>query len=346
MGRNEDVRALSREARAKGVGLIMDIVLNHIGSKHWWMTDLPAKDWINHGGTFAPTNHRRTTIQDPHAAPADREAFTDGWFVDAMPDLNQRNPHLARYLIQNTLWWIEYAGLSGIREDTFGYADTQFLGDWAKAVLDEYPDFAMVGEEWSINPVVVAHWQRGKQNTSGHVPHMPSMMDFPIHIALRSALAQPEGWDSGWVNLYEMLANDFLYPDADALVVFAENHDTSRLFAHLDGDLATVETRHGVPGHGARHAAVLLRLRSAAAWPKGTQRRPVARRHARRLVRRSRGRLHRQRIERRAARRAGLHPCAVRLAQAHPAAALRQAHPLRPGRTACTCTSATMAPNR
>jgi hypothetical protein len=102
MGRNEDVRALSREARAKGVGLIMDIVLNHIGSKHWWMTDLPAKDWINHGGTFAPTNHRRTTIQDPHAAPADREAFTDGWFVDAMPDLNQRNPHLARYLIQNT----------------------------------------------------------------------------------------------------------------------------------------------------------------------------------------------------------------------------------------------------
>ena len=238
MGRNEDVRALSREAKAKGVGIVMDIVLNHIGSKHWWMRDLPAKDWINHGGTFAPTNHRRTAIQDPHAAPADREAFTDGWFVDAMPDLNQRNPHLARYLIQNTLWWIEYAGLSGIREDTFGYADADFLSDWAKAVLTEYPDFAMVGEEWSINPAVVAHWQRGKQNASGHVPHMPSMMDFPIHIALRNALVQPEGWETGWMGLYEMLANDFVYPDPDALVVFAENHDTPRLLAHVDGNLA------------------------------------------------------------------------------------------------------------
>ena len=103
MGSNAEFRALSREAKAKGVGIVMDVVLNHIGSKHWWMRDLPAKDWINHGGTFAPTNHRRTAIQDPHAAPADRTAFTDGWFVDAMPDLNQRNPLLARYLIQNTL---------------------------------------------------------------------------------------------------------------------------------------------------------------------------------------------------------------------------------------------------
>jgi len=238
MGTNEDVRALSREARTKGVGIVMDIVLNHIGSQHWWMRDLPAKDWINNGAKFAPTNHRRTTLQDPHAAPADRAAFTDGWFVSAMPDLNQRNPHLARYLIQNTLWWVEYAGLTGIREDTFGYADTQFLSDWAKAVLDEYPNFAMVGEEWSINPAIVAHWQRGKANPDGHVPHMPSMMDFPIHLALRNALVQPEGWETGWMGLYEMLANDFLYPDPGALVVFTENHDTARLLAHVDGDLA------------------------------------------------------------------------------------------------------------
>ena len=239
MGSNEEFRALSREAKAKGVGIVMDVVLNHIGSKHWWMRDLPARDWINNGAKFAPTNHRRTTIQDPHAAPADRAAFTDGWFVDAMPDLNQRNPRLARYLIQNTLWWIEYAGLSGIREDTFGYADASFLSAWGKAVLDEYPNFTMVGEEWSINPAVVAHWQRGKHNRSGHVPCMPSMMDFPAHIALRTALTQPEGWETGWIGLYEMLANDFLYPDPDALVVFAENHDTPRLLAQVDGDLAT-----------------------------------------------------------------------------------------------------------
>ena len=253
-GSNDDYIALSREARERGIGLIMDVVLNHIGSQHWWMRDPPGRDWINHAGAFHPTNHRRTTIQDPHAAPEDRAGFTDGWFVEAMPDLNQRNPHLARYLIQNTLWWIETAGLSGIREDTFGYADADFLGAWAKAVMDEYPDFAMVGEEWSANPLVVAHWQRGKANASGHVPQMTSMMDFPVHIALRDALLHPQGQDGGWIPLYEALANDFAYPDPDALVVFAENHDTTRLLAHVDGDLglwklamAYVATTRGVP---------------------------------------------------------------------------------------------------
>ncbi len=238
-GSNQDYRALSRTARGKGIGLMMDVVLNHIGSSHWWMQDLPTPDWINHGGRFAPTNHRRTTVQDPHAAAQDRDAFLEGWFSPGMPDLNQRNPHLATYLIQNTLWWIEYAGLSGIREDTFGYADTAFLSAWAAAVLQEYPDFSMVGEEWSANAGTVAHWQRGKANADGHVPHMPSMMDFPLHIALRDALKEPEGSDSGWVRLYEMLANDYQYPDASRLVVFAENHDTTRLLAYLDGDVAT-----------------------------------------------------------------------------------------------------------
>ena len=254
MGSNEDYRALSRQARRKGVGLIMDVVLNHIGSGHWWMQDLPTPDWINHGGQFAPTNHRRTTIQDPHAAPQDRADFIEGWFSPGMPDLNQRSPHLATYLIQNTLWWIEYAGLSGIREDTFGYADTAFLSAWANAVLKEYPDFAMVGEEWSANPATVAHWQRGKVNPDGHVPAMPSMMDFPIHIALRDALRDPEGHETGWGRLYEMLANDYLYPDASRLVVFAENHDTTRVLAHVGGDvglykiaMAYVATMRGTP---------------------------------------------------------------------------------------------------
>jgi glycosidase len=177
-------------------------------------------------------------VQDPHAAPQDRADFVEGWFSPGMPDLNQRNPHLAAYLIQNSLWWIEYAGLSGIREDTFGYADAQFLSAWGKAVLDEYPDFSMVGEEWSANPATVAHWQRGKVNPDGHVPHMPSMMDFPVHTALRDALNEPEGADTGWIRLYEALANDYLYPDADRLVVFAENHDTTRLLANMKGDVA------------------------------------------------------------------------------------------------------------
>ena len=254
MGSNGDFRALSREARGHGIGIVMDVVLNHIGSQHWWMRDLPSRDWINNGGSFTPTNHRRTTIQDPYAAPGDRAGFSDGWFVDTMPDLNQRQPQLARYLIQNTLWWIEYAGLAGIREDTFGYADADFLSAWAKAVMDEYPDFDMVGEEWSPNPAIVAHWQRGKANPSGHVPHMTSMMDFPLHVALRDALLRPHSWESGWMPLYEALASDFLYPDPAALVVFAENHDSSRLLALVDGDLglwklgmAYIATIRGIP---------------------------------------------------------------------------------------------------
>ena len=254
MGSNEELRALSRGARAHGIGLVMDVVLNHIGSEHWWMRDPPSGDWINNGGRYTPTNHRRTTIQDPYAAPGDRAGFTDGWFVEAMPDLNQRQPQLARYLIQNTLWWIEYAGLAGIREDTFGYADADFLSAWAAAVMAEYPDFDMVGEEWSPNPAIVAHWQRGKANPGGHVPHMTSMMDFPNHIALRDALLRPDSWESGWVPLYEGLANDFLYADPAALVVFAENHDTTRLLAHVDGDLglwklalAWTATVRGIP---------------------------------------------------------------------------------------------------
>lgn len=237
-GSNQDYRALSTKARAQGVGLVMDVVLNHIGSQHWWMRDLPTPDWVNHGGKFTPTNHRRTTVQDPHAAKQDLAGFNEGWFSPGMPDLNQRNPHLATYLIQNSLWWIEYAGLSGIREDTYGYADADFLSAWGKAILEEYPGFSMVGEEWSANPATVAHWQRGKANADGHVPWMPSMMDFPIQIALRSALTEAEGIETGWGRLYEMLGNDYLYPDASRLVVFAENHDTTRMLAQLDGDVA------------------------------------------------------------------------------------------------------------
>lgn len=236
-GTNEEFKNFVQKAQKKGIGVIQDIVLNHIGSNHWWMKDLPAKDWLNFQNIPVFTNHNRTTIQDPYADPLDKRRFVDGWFVITMPDLNQQNPHLATYLIQNSLWWIEYAGLSGIREDTYGYADEKFLSRWAKTIMDEYPNFNIVGEEWSTNPSVVAHWQRGKANSSGHVPHIPSMMDFPIHETLREVLHEPESWDKGWVRLYEMLANDFIYPDPFNLVIFPENHDTSRLYSYLDEDI-------------------------------------------------------------------------------------------------------------
>jgi len=159
-----------------------------------------------------------------------------------MPDLNQRNPLMATYLIQNTLWWIEYAGLSGVREDTYGYADQKFLTEWARIVMDEYPNFNIVGEEWSNNPLVVAHWQKGKVNASGHVPYMPSVLDFPIYDSLRLALVENEEWDKGLIRIYEMLGNDFVYANPFNLVIFPENHDTSRLYSYLNEDADLFKT--------------------------------------------------------------------------------------------------------
>lgn len=253
-GSNQDYQQYVQRAKAKGMGVIQDIVLNHIGSGHWWMKDLPAKDWLNFNGKFTGTTHRRMTIHDPHAAPEDAKLFTDGWFVDSMPDLNQRNHFLATYLIQNSIWWIEYADLSGIREDTYSYSDKTFLANWGKAILEEYPAFNMVGEEWTSNQAIVASWQKGKRNDSGYVSWTPSLMDFPVHDAMRNGLVEAEGWSSGMMRIYETIANDFIYANPMDLVVFPENHDTSRLFSTLNEDiglyknaLVLTATTRGIP---------------------------------------------------------------------------------------------------
>lgn len=241
-GSNEDFRRFVQEARQRGIGVIKDIILNHIGSEHWWMKDLPAHDWLNQHETYVETNHRRTTLQDPYAAPADKNTFVRGWFTPQMPDLNQQHPLLATYLIQHSIWWTEYAGLSGIREDTYGYADEKFLTRWGKALMTEYPDFSIVGEEWSNNPLVVAQWQKGYNNPNGHDPQVNSMMDFPLYEALRNSLVNNDAWDSGLIELYEALANDHIYPNPYELVLFTENHDTSRLFSYLHEDLDLYRT--------------------------------------------------------------------------------------------------------
>ncbi|WP_049722858.1 glycoside hydrolase family 13 protein [Gilvimarinus polysaccharolyticus] len=233
-GSNDQYLALAQQARQQGVGLIMDVVLNHCGSEHWWMADAPFTDWINFSGEFSPTTHRRTTLRDPHAAASDTRQFTDGWFVPTMPDLNQRNEFMAEYLIQNSLWWIEYAGLSGVRVDTYSYPDKNFLVAWGERVMAEYPNFNIVGEEWSNNPAIVSYWQTGKHNPDGYQPQLPSLMDFSLQTALINALTHEESWGEGMIELYEALSNDFLYPNPDNLVVFADNHDMSRIYTQLN----------------------------------------------------------------------------------------------------------------
>jgi glycosidase len=231
-GSNDSYLDLVKNCHDKGLKVIMDMIVNHCGSFHWWMNDLPDTDWINFDNKFVNTTHQRAVIQDVHVSESDKKMFTDGWFVETMPDLNQKNTLLATYLIQNAIWWIEYADIDGIRMDTYPYPDKDFMSDWTCAVMAEYPGFNIVGEEWSENPAIVAHWLKGKVNPNGYSSCLPGAMDFPIQGALRKSLTS-----NNWYSLYETLSMDFLYPDANSLVVFPDNHDMSRLYSQVNENL-------------------------------------------------------------------------------------------------------------
>ncbi len=236
-GTNDDYKAFVEAARDKGVGVIMDMIVNHIGTGHWWMDDLPTNDWLNVHDEFTRTSHARTTHQDPYASRYDIRLHADGWFAPYMPDLNQRNPLLADYLVQNSIWWIEYLGLNGIRQDTYPYPDKQFMAEWTRRIMREYPHFSIVGEEWSPNPNVTSYWQRGKRNHDGYASDLTNVMDFPLQIALEKSLTQAEkDHGSVWMDTFEMLGNDYLYPAPLDVVIFPDNHDMSRLFTQVDED--------------------------------------------------------------------------------------------------------------
>ena len=237
-GTNEDYRQLSFEGKKKGIKMVMDMIFNHCGSSHWWMKDMPMKDWINGYPNFKITNHKKTVVQDPYVSESDEKDLTDGWFVPTMPDLNQRNSFVANYLIQNSIWWIEYVGLNAIRMDTYPYPDKKMMADWTVKVMNEYPHFSIVGEEFNINPAAVAFWQRGKVNANGYLSDMPNVMDFPIQNAIVKSLT--DSW--GFNHIYETLAQDFLYPKANDLVIFAGNHDIERIFTAVGEDISKLKT--------------------------------------------------------------------------------------------------------
>ena len=247
-GTMDDYKELADKLHKKDMKLIMDQVANHCGLEHWWMKDLPFVDWVNDQENYEAnidnwtykaakfSNHRRTTNQDLYASESDRKGNTDGWFVETMPDLNQRNPFLAKYIIQNSIWWIETLGLGGIRQDTYPYPDKDFMSNWAGAIMNEYPNFSIVGEEWSYNPLLVGYWQTGSKNKDGYEYNLKSTMDFPMSKAIIEGINEKESWDKGLVKLYEGLANDFHYANPKDIMVFLDNHDKSRLFTELKED--------------------------------------------------------------------------------------------------------------
>ncbi|WP_341215106.1 glycoside hydrolase family 13 protein [uncultured Wocania sp.] len=252
-GTLEDYKVLSSKMAKKGMKLIMDQVANHCGIEHWWMQDLPFKDWINYqenykeskanweGDNNIITNHRRTTNQDPYASKIDKEKMNAGWFVSAMPDLNQRNPFMAKYLIQNSIWWIETVNLAGIRQDTYPYPDKSFMSTWAGEIMTEYPNFSIVGEEWSLNPLLIGYWQKGANNKDGYKSNLKSTMDFAMQSNIVNGLNEEESWENGLVKLYEGLANDFYYANPKDIMIFLDNHDMSRIFTQLKGDVISTK---------------------------------------------------------------------------------------------------------
>lgn len=246
-------KELSEKASEKGVGLIMDMVANHCGSGHWWMEDLPFEDWLNfqeeyESGKDIPTsNHKRSTNQDPYASDIDTKLNNQGWFVTTMPDLNQKNPFLAQYIIQNSIWWVETLQLHGIRQDTYPYPDKDFMSDWAGAIMNEYPNFNIVGEEWTTDQVLVSYWQDGAQNKDGYESNLRSVMDFPMQMKIVQALNEGnEGWGNGLVKIYEGLANDFNYSDPKDIMIFPDNHDMDRIFTQLNEDVVKTKMALGL----------------------------------------------------------------------------------------------------
>jgi len=230
-GSNEEFRGLIKNIHQKGLKMVMDMVFNHCGSSHWWMNDLPSKDWINDGGKYLQTNGMTLTAMDIHASATEKQTFQDGWFSRGMPDLNQRNRHLATYLIQNSIWWIEYARIDGIRQDTYSYMDFDFLARWCKEVTDEYPNFNIVGETWYSKTSSSAWWQANSRLDPKN-SYLKTVMDFSLTFITQNAFDSKT--DNGYLNdIFEDIAQDFLYPDPYNILVFLDNHDMSR-FNHAD----------------------------------------------------------------------------------------------------------------
>jgi glycosidase len=255
-GTNEDYLRLSQELHNRGMKNIMDYVTNHWGWQHWMYKDLPTHDWLHQFPEFTQSNFRMTTQFDINASAIDAKNCMDGWFVKSMPDLNQSNPLVLNYLIQNAIWWIEYADLDGFRVDTFSYNDKEGISKWTKSITDEYPYFNIVGEVWMHDQAQMSYWQ--KDSKIGAIQsfnsYLPSVMDFTLHDAFGSVFNEDNAsWDKGIIKVYENFTNDFLYPNTNNLLTFIENHDTQR-FNHLYPDfkkyqmaMTLIATIRGIP---------------------------------------------------------------------------------------------------
>lgn len=233
-GSNEDFCALVEKAHEKNLKVVMDMIFNHCGSENYLFKDKPSDDWFNYRSNYVQTSFKTASVMDIHASAYEKKIATDGWFTSVMPDFNQRNRHVARYLIQSSIWWIEYAGINGIRQDTHPYADFDFMSQWCKEVLDEYPYFNIVGETWLNSNVLVSYWQKNSKLAAPLNSNLPTVMDFPLQALMNQAFDEETGeWGGGLYKLYDYQTQDLVYANPMNLLTFLDNHDTSR-FAQTD----------------------------------------------------------------------------------------------------------------
>lgn len=233
-GSNEDFCALVEKAHEKDLKVVMDMIFNHCGSENYLFKDKPSKEWFNYRSNYVQTSFKTASVMDIHASAYEKKIATDGWFASVMPDFNQRNRHVARYLIQSSIWWIEYAGINGIRQDTHPYADFDFMSQWCKEVLDEYPYFNIVGETWLNSNVLVSYWQKDSRLAAPLNSNLPTVMDFPLQALMNQAFDEETGeWGGGLYKLYDYQTQDLVYANPMNLLIFLDNHDTSR-FAQTD----------------------------------------------------------------------------------------------------------------
>lgn len=243
-GTNEDYVRLIENCHKRGMRVVMDMIFNHCGSNHPWLKDVPAKDWFNNLDQYVQTNHAKEVYFDPYASDYDKKTMLDGWFVRGMPDLNQKNAHVAKYLIQNSIWWIEYSRVDGIRQDTYPYADLRMMTEWCREVMKEYPQYNIVGEAWMNYTIGSAFWQTGSKLNFGPDTELKSVMDFRLMNIASQSFHEETGWSGGLHNIYEHLCYDYVYPDIYNVLRFLENHDTERFLPAMPTDLAAFKQAH------------------------------------------------------------------------------------------------------
>lgn len=244
-GTNEDYRRLIAEAHAKGLKVVMDMIFNHCGFDHPWVKNMPSKDWFNAPEwlkegekVYLQTSYKLTPVLDPYASEVDKRETVDGWFVKTKPDLNQRNPHVMTYLVQNSIWWIETVGIDGIRMDTYPYADRKAMSQWMKALDEEYPNFNTVGEIWVTEPAYTAAWQKDSRLSIVN-SYLKTVMDFSFYDKINLAKSEEtDDWWKGLNRIYNSLCYDYLYENPSSVMAFIENHDTDRFLGEGKDTLA------------------------------------------------------------------------------------------------------------